>query len=389
MKRNKPWWLGLVIVFAGCSVQGSDGWARQKTENVVLVMIDGLRWQEVFQGADDGLLNKGRGGVADPEVVYKKYWRATQSGRREALMPFTWSVIAQQGQLFGNRLKGSEARVTNGLSFSYPGYSEALCGFADSRVCSNSKINNANVSVLEWLNRKPDFQNRIAAFTSWDVFPYILNSKRSGLLVNSGNQIIEGLNDALEMRELNQRIVETRLATGNETRSDDLTFQAAHLYLKEKKPRVLFVCFDEADEQGHAGRYDLLLDAAHQADAFVKFLWETMQAMPEYRNKTTLIILPDHGRGHGPTDWKNHGALAAESEFVWMGFVGPDTPALGERQNVERLAENQLAATIAAFLGFDYCAEVPRAGKPIAEVLKPAKENGTTATLSKRLQESD
>src|SRR5258708_26910336 len=198
MKRNKPWWLGLVIVFAGCSVQGSDGWARQKTENVVIVMIDGLRWQEVFQGADDGLLNKGRGGVADPEVVYKKYWRATQSGRREALMPFTWSVIAQQGQLFGNRLKGSEARVTNGLSFSYPGYNQALCGFADSPVYSNSKINNAKRSVLEWLNRKPDFQNRIAAFTSWDVFPYILNSKRSGLLVNSGNQTIEGLTATLE-----------------------------------------------------------------------------------------------------------------------------------------------------------------------------------------------
>ncbi|MGI8992391.1 MAG: hypothetical protein ACR2I2_22775, partial [Bryobacteraceae bacterium] len=41
--------------------------------------------------------------------------------------------------------------VTNGLNFSYPGYSETLCGFADPRIKSNDKVPNPNVTVLEWL----------------------------------------------------------------------------------------------------------------------------------------------------------------------------------------------------------------------------------------------
>gem|GEM_PF-5870018 len=32
--------------------------------------------------------------------------------------------------VYANRDLGSDAYVTNGLNFSYPGYSETLCGFA-------------------------------------------------------------------------------------------------------------------------------------------------------------------------------------------------------------------------------------------------------------------
>ncbi|MFL5242999.1 MAG: alkaline phosphatase family protein [Gemmataceae bacterium] len=383
MKRDKSLFVGLALILTGCSAHESANRTRLETENVVVVMIDGLRWQEVFRGADEALLNRDRGGVRDVSAVNKKYWRTAQNARREALMPFTWNVIGKRGQLFGNRLKGSEARVTNGLSISYPGYSEALCGFADCRICSNNKSYNANVSVLEWLNRKPEFQGRIAAFASWEAFPFILNAKRSGLQVNAGCQPIQGLNDSRELRQVNQRIAQYHAATGNQTRPDELTYRAARLYLEERKPRALFVCFDEVDEEGHAGRYDRLLDSARRADAYVKKLWESLQAMPEYRNKTTLIVLPDHGRGHGPTDWKNHGPTAAGSEYVWMGFVGPDTPPLGERHNVEPLAEDQLAATVAALLGFDYRADVPKAGKAIAEVLRPDNVPEDTVIVSR------
>jgi hypothetical protein len=52
-----------------------------------------------------------------------------------------------------------------------------------------------------------------------------------------------------------------------------------------------------------------------------------------------------------------------------MAFLGPDTAALGERMHVPAVTQDQIAATLAAFLGEDYGAEVPRAGKPIIEVL--------------------
>ena len=36
------------------------------------------------------------------------------------------------------------------------------------------------------LNQTIDYKNKIAAFASWDVFPFIINDKRSGVPVNAG-----------------------------------------------------------------------------------------------------------------------------------------------------------------------------------------------------------
>ena len=89
--------------------------------------------------------------------------RATPEARREVLMPFFWSTIAKEGQLYGNQHKGSIGHVTNGKNFSYPGYSEILCGFSDPRIDSNAKKPNPNVTMPEWLNGKPAFAGRVAA----------------------------------------------------------------------------------------------------------------------------------------------------------------------------------------------------------------------------------
>ena len=331
-------------------------------------MTDGLRWQEVFGGADEALMSRGRGGVQNLEQLRKAFWRDTPEARREALLPFTWSVVAKQGQVYGNRWKGSADRVTNGLNFSYPGYSEVFCGFPDPRIESNEKVYNPNLNVLEWLNGKEAFKGRVAAVTSWEVIPFVLNVKRSGLPVNSGNQPLAGVSDTPRVRMLNELVVETPVF-GEETRRDALTYHAAKEYLLANKPRVLYVAFDQTDEQGHAGRYDRVLGAANKADGFIKDLWETMQAMPEYRGKTSLVLSVDHGRGNPPVEWKNHGKRTQGSEATWMAFLGPDTPALGERKNVPEVTHSQIAATLAALLGEDFCAAVPQAGKPIPAVL--------------------
>jgi hypothetical protein len=341
---------------------------RPKTENLLFVMTDGLRWQEVFGGADEALMNRGSGGVQNLEQLRKAFWRDTPEARREALLPFTWSVVAKQGQIYGNRWKGSADRVTNGFNFSYPGYSEVFCGFADPRVESNAKIPNPNVNVLEWLNGKEAFKGRVAAITSWDVFPFVLNVKRSGLPVNSGGQPLTGVPDTPRVRLLNELVAETPVY-GEDARRDALTYHAAKEYLLSNRPRVLFVAFDQTDEQGHAGRYDRLLGAANKVDGFMKDLWDTMQAMPEYRGKTSLVFTVDHGRGDPPVEWKNHGKRTQGSEATWMAFLGPDTPPLGERKNVPEVTHTQIAATLAALLGEDFCATVPQAGKPIAAVL--------------------
>ncbi len=366
MRLGLSFWLVLgVSGFVAASAPAAERDTR--TENVLLVTLDGLRWQEVFFGVEESLIDKDRGGVKNLDELRKRYSRSTLEEQRAALLPFLWGVVAKEGQVFGNQREGSVGRVANGLNFSYPGYNELLCGFADPRIDSNDKRLNPNVTVLEWLNRKPELRGKVAAFTSWDVFPYIIHAERSGVMVNGGHMPLVDVEQTAEVRLLNRLIAETPV--DEEVRPDALTFHAAKRYLIEKKPRVVYISFDETDTQAHAGRYDRVLNSAHKADGFIRELWETAQGMPEYRGKTTLIVTTDHGRGDPPVEWKNHDAKTAGSEFIWVAIVGPDTPARGERKNAGVVEQNQIAATIAALLGYGYSADVPQAGKVIGEVV--------------------
>jgi hypothetical protein len=97
----------------------------RKAENVVVVTLDGFRWQELFTGADDSLLDLKSGGVRDLPGLKRRYARDSAASRREALMPFLWGTVAKQGQIFGNPARKARALSTNGLRFSYyPGKEE-------------------------------------------------------------------------------------------------------------------------------------------------------------------------------------------------------------------------------------------------------------------------
>jgi hypothetical protein len=340
-----------------------------KSRNVMFVMTDGLRWQEVFRGADAALINKEHGNVSGPEELKKLYWRDMPAQRREALMPFLWQTIARYGQVYGNRDLGSDAYVMNGHNFSYPGYNETLCGFPDPRIDSNDKVPNPNVTVLEWLHRKPEYSGQVAGFGAWDVISAILNPARSGLVANAGYDPFLATPITPEIELINRLKADTRI-WGDEP-FDSFTFYTAMAYLKVHHPRVLYVSLGETDDWAHEGYYALYLNAAHRVDQFLGELWGAVQSMPEYRGSTTLIFSPDHGRGEAPDDWKSHGEKIPSSKYIWMAFVGPETPALGERAHIAPVTQSQIAATLAALLGEDYNADVPKAGKPIHDVLRP------------------
>ena len=340
---------------------------KPRTRNILLVTTDGLRWQEVFGGADLALLNREDGGVQRVDLLKDEFGGDVPENRRKALLPFMWNVVARHGQIFGNANAGSEAKVTNGRNFSYPGYNEIFTGAADPSIDSNDKVPNGNVTVLEWLNGQDDFHNRIAAFGSWDVFPFILNQTRSKLRVVAGWNPLTGRGLSSEERLLSRLIAETP-RIWEECCYDAFTFHAALEYFKRQRPRVLYIGLGETDEFGHMGRYDQYLHAANRFDTHMRILWETVQSLPDYRGTTTLIVTTDHGRGDAPVEWKSHGAKIKGSERIWIGVLGPDTPALGERTNVAPVTQSQIAATLATFLGLDYRASAPRAAPPIKDV---------------------
>jgi len=358
--------LALVLFSSTGALSNAQTTAQRKTQYVIFVMTDGLRWQEVFGGADGALLNK-ESGVTSVERTKREFWRDSPAARREVLMPFMWSMVAKNGQIYGNQDKGAGAHVTNGKNFSYPGYSETLCGFADPRIDSNDKNPNPNVTVLEWLNQKPAYAGKIAAFGAWDVFPYIINAERSKLLVNAGYEPLKTAKPSPQVELLNRLKRETEM-WGAES-FDSFTFHTALEYYKTNKPKVMFLSLGETDEWAHSGKYDLYLKAAQRVDQYVKELWETAQSNKETRGRTSLILAVDHGRGLAPTDWKSHGQKLPETKNIWMAFLGPDTPAMGERSNIPAVTQSQIAATLASLLGEDYNAAVAKAGQPVRDAL--------------------
>ena len=341
----------------------------QKTKTVVLIVSDGLRWQEVFTGADPLLLDPKNGGSwMEEDALKAKFWRDDAEERRRILFPFIWGTVAKHGQIFGNQHKGSIAHVTNGLAFSYPGYNEMSVGFPDPRIDRNEFGPNPNVTVFEWLNKLPEFSGHVAVYGTWAIYDDIFNKARSHLVMQTGWSAPPPTGDASRDALLAKLINTT-------TRFDEEDVFNAFIqvplldYVRTGAPRVLFVGYGETDNWAHQGRYDLVLDSAQRMDGFVAELWNTMQAMPQYRDSTTFIITADHGRGSGPEEWKEHGVEEKGSENVWIAVIGPDTAPLGERAHIAPVTQSQIAATVAALVGKDYRRSVPAAAPAIADVL--------------------
>jgi Sulfatase len=384
----RRWIAAVALLTVSLPVVGQPSQSR-KTRNVIVIMSDGLRWQEVFGGADSTLLRKaasiGRAdGNENASREMKSYSGRNSNERRRALMPFLWSIVAQQGQLFGNRKLGSNVEVTNGLNISFPGYSEILTGVVDARIDSNDKNPNPNESVLEWLNRTPQFAGRVAAFGAWDAFPAIFNSQRCGFPVNSGYDPFMLLPDDSVIDALN-RLKTQGPKIWDEEPFDAVPYYTALEYMKQARPRVLFIGLGETDDWAHANNYPEYLNAAHRADQFLQTLWQTVQSTPEYRDSTTIIFTSDHGRGDGE-NWTSHGKNLPESKQTWLAVIGPDTEAQGERRNSQEIRQTQLAATVAALLGEEFTRATPNAGSPILDVFESgeilAKEEGASGINS-------
>lgn len=332
-------------------------------ENVIVVTLDGFRWQELFGGADESFMDAKQGGVKDIPGLKTRYLRETAEARREALLPFLWGTVGRTGQVFGSRGRNAPARSTNGLKFSYPGYSELFCGFADPRIDSNGKVDNPNPSVFEFLNGRPRFKGRVEAVTTWDVFPSILRSKRNGLRVSGGWEPIGGDRPTDRERALDEAM-ELVPRYWPDNAFDLFALGAARSALERRKPRVLYLGLGETDEWGHGRRYDLYLDAANKADRFLADTWGRLQRDPQYRDKTALLVTTDHGRGATRADWTDHGKGVADAEYVWVAVAGPGVPPRGEREGVE-VTQGQVAATVARLVGEDFNAAHPKAAPPL------------------------
>ena len=349
-----------LLLTASNSLRGQTG------NKVIWITIDGLRWQELYTGVDSLLLNNPHF-VGTNNELKESFWNEDPEVRRNLLFPFFWKTAVEKGIFLGNRLKGNNFEVSNKVLMSYAGYQEILAGFPDDEnIKDNSKIENPNETLLEALNKDPRYQDKIGVFASWDVFPYILNEKRSGLKVNAGYRT--GLNNNPGPNELLlDKMQEEIPRRWQSVRFDTFTHNYALEYLKNQKPELIFIGYGETDDFAHEGNYEKYLEAAHNTDKLIAELWEYVQADPFYKDQTTFVITTDHGRGEAETEkntWKHHGPSIENSEQTWFIAFGNRVKKTGEADFVARFYANQVAATVAGLLNSGY--KVPaRAGAPL------------------------
>jgi hypothetical protein len=276
--------------------------AQPVRHNVILITLDGARVDEIFGGLDVDVLRstldeKQR---VEDSVIYKELWADDPVRRREKLMPFFWrTLMREHGSIAGNAALGSRVRLTNQHWFSYPGYSEMLVGQAhDDVIKSNDAVQNPFPTVLEFFRARLQLPaERVAAFASWNVFNAIAESKQGTISINAGFEPYDHPDPHVRSLSALQFSTPT---PWDSVRHDAYTARFAMAHLDAYKPQVLYLALGETDDWAHDGRYDRVLEAYMRTDRVLRDLWEWLQAHPDYRGRTSVLVTTDHGRGHGP-----------------------------------------------------------------------------------------
>lgn len=313
--------IAVAALFANLAAQPAR--AQEAPPSVILVTIDGYRWQDLFRGAD-------------PALVTDERYRARYidvPNRAAALTPFLLS-FAQDGALIGNRDENSCARVSNDFWFSYPGYAEMLSGRPNPNARSNQAIPNKDITVLERIARRREFAGQVRVFAEWNAVSAIVNVERSYIPV---------------------------FIPPDFEAPHDLQVIPAARELFADPPRALWVALGDTDNYAHAGKYEQYLRAATEADDFLRELWEAYQTNPRTAGRTTFIVTSDHGRGENER-WRGHGSgrwrgiivpgLRHEgSDAIFIAVRGPGVGS-GEVYTMENCAiAGQIAATLLTSLG--------------------------------------
>jgi hypothetical protein len=334
--------------------------AQQKNNfpNLIIITTDGLRWQEIFNGMDTTIANNPKFNEEDSLGIYKKYF-----GNRAKIFPFFWNTIAREGQLWGNRNFNNKMDNANPYWFSYPGYSELLCGFVDDSINSNQYTYNPHTTLLDFLNKQPAYKNKVAAFGAWHVFEKILNKPRATYPIFAAFNDYKNPKSKLP-NTINKLNKEAHKPWDEDECFDVFTHNMALDYLKTQQPKVLYIGYGETDEWAHSSRYKAYLNAAHQFDAYVKEIWNFVQSSSFYKNNTILMLTTDHGRGHMiKEEWTKHNKDIVGANEIWFAVLGKNIAPLGERKQPIQLYQKQLMQTCASAMGLVFNSEHQVAAK--------------------------
>lgn len=314
-----------------------------KATSLVLVTIDGSRWQEIFTGTDEALAAQAHVRAKTPAE----------------LVPTLSRWMTSDGLAIGAPGHG-EMRATGPNYVSLPGYAEILSGRAPTRCQSNECAAAIEPTFIDdAIAAFP--RDAVAVISSWESIRRVASTQAERLVWSTGRSDAHDVPDAW-------------LAAGRarapwpgqgDYRPDDETAKLALRVIEEMRPRVTFVGFGDTDEHAHHGDYARYLDALTRADAFLEQLERALEESGEAA-RTTIIVTCDHGRNAA---FREHGGAWLESGRVWLIARGAGVARAGLVDLAHGARLSDIAPTARVLLGMRPDDDV-RAGRPIVEMLR-------------------
>jgi hypothetical protein len=316
-----------------------EGAPHGRTDNVILVTIDGVRWQDVFGGVDPAMARWS--GLPDAEVV--------DAAR---LLPNLFA-LARRGAVSGAPGHGAPMMASGPNYVSLPGYLEIFSGSREVGCRTNRCAPTAMRTLFDRARDTIAVKDTdVAVIASWETIAGAAARTPGRIAMSAGRHggvTREAVKADAELARLVDEAASADPAPGDaDYRPDAYTAAIALRYLEVARPRVLAVNLGDTDEYAHAGDYASYVRALRRADGFLGELRESLDRMGEYGRRTTIVVTCDHGRS---ASFNDHGWDVPESGRVWMVMSGGAVPALGyvDRGGAARLAD--IAPTLETLLG--------------------------------------
>lgn len=271
---------------------GARGAEDGRADPVVLVVLDGVRWQEIFGGTDAALAAGSPLALEDAA----------------ALMPNLHTLRIERGASLGGTPRG-HIHASGPNFVSLPSYREIFSGRAVADCTDNECDRIARDTVVDELR---DRDRKVAVFSSWEKIELAASARPRDVVVSAGRP------------------------PGDDTdpwpgvgpfRRDRATADVALAHLERERPDLLFLGLGETDEYAHRGDYAGYLSALKGADRVLGELLAALDRMGERGARTHVLVTTDHGRS---ASFRHHGKSFPESSRVWLVASGPRIEARGD-----------------------------------------------------------
>jgi hypothetical protein len=273
-----------------------------RTDQVVVVAIDGVRWQDVFA--------------------------------KDASLPTLRRFMTTDGVSVGAPGYG-EMRATGPNYVSLPGYTEIFTGRKS--ACKSNDC--APIDQRTIVDEVIDSGGDAAVIASWEAIDRAAAKEPGRAVLSTGRRRVAH-REALEGKAFEDGAKSGPGCGVGEYRPDAHTIRVALDYFSRHSPRFAFVGLGDTDEHAHRENRAGYMEALRAADGFLERL------EPLLSEHSAIFVTADHGRA---ANFRDHGAMP-EAARVWLVARGAGIAARGPQgASPVRLAD--IAPTIRCLLG--------------------------------------